>query len=72
MSDAITWWATLITIVFIVFSVIGIMNIEGKIKDLDETRQLQAAKYQEVENSSEELIRSIKEEKTGRFAIDVE
>ena len=63
MSDAITWWATLITIVFIVFSVIGIMNIEGKIKDLDETRQLQAAKYQEVENSSEELIRSIKEAK---------
>lgn len=63
VGDAITWWATLITIVFIVFSVIGIMNIEGKIKDLEETRQQQAAKYQEVENSSEELIRSIKDAK---------
>ena len=29
-GDAITIWATVITIVFIVFSVLGIMNIDWK------------------------------------------
>lgn len=35
VGDAITWWATLITIVFIVFSVIGIMN--GVARDYKKT-----------------------------------
>lgn len=62
-GDAITIWATVITIVFIIFSVIGIMNIEGKIKDVEEARQKQEAKYNEVETNSKELIRSIKDAK---------
>lgn len=58
---AITIWAAVITIVFIVFSVIGIMNIEGKIKDLEEARQKEELRYKSVEKYSEELIRSIKD-----------
>ena len=47
-GNAITIWATVITIVFIIFSVIGIMNIEGKIRDVEEARQKQEAKYNEI------------------------
>lgn len=44
-GDAITVWATVLTILFVVFSVIGIMNIDGKIKDLK-------ADYQNIKNES--------------------
>ena len=33
-GDAITLWATVITIVFVVLSVLGLMNIDAKIKSL--------------------------------------
>lgn len=54
-GDAITIWATVITIVFIVFSVLGIMNIDGKMKEIDERK----ADFKEIEEKSQKLLSTL-------------
>ena len=56
---AITVWATVITIVFIVFSVLGIMNIDGKIKELNDSRERLDDRYKAIEERSNQLIQSL-------------
>lgn len=54
-GDAITIWATVITIVFIVFSVLGIMNIDGKMKEIDERK----ADFKAIEEKSAILLSTL-------------
>lgn len=56
---AITLWAAIITIVFVVFSLIGMKNIDGKISDLEESNDKIVQKYEQIEEKSNELIRSL-------------
>ena len=44
-GSAISIWAAVITIVFIVFAVIGIMNIDGKIKEVNESKEKLDERY---------------------------
>lgn len=59
-GDAITIWATVITIVFIVFSVLGIMNIDGKMKEIDERK----ADFKAIEEKSEKLLSTLETSRT--------
>lgn len=59
-GDAITIWATVITIVFIVFSVLGIMNIDGKMKEIDERK----ADFKEIEEKSAKLLSTLETSRT--------
>lgn len=59
-GDAITIWATVITIVFIVFSVLGIMNIDGKMKEIDERK----ADFKVIEEKSAKLISTLETSRT--------
>lgn len=54
-GDAITIWATVITIVFIVFSVLGIMNIDGKMKEIDERK----SDFRKIEEKSMKLLSTL-------------
>lgn len=58
---AITVWATVITIVFIVFSVLGIMNIDGKIKELNDSKERLDDRYQAIEDRSHQLLQSFED-----------
>lgn len=49
---AITLWAAVITIVFVVFSLIGMKNIDGKINDLESSNNKIVEKYEEIEVKS--------------------
>ena len=62
-GDAITIWAAVITIVFIVFAVLGIMNIDGKIKEVESIKEKQTKTFQEIEESSKAIIDQAKEAK---------
>ena len=62
-SNAITIWAAVITIVFIVFAVLGIMNIDGKIKEVENIKEKQTKTFQEIEESSKAIIDQAKEAK---------
>lgn len=64
-GDAITIWATVITIVFVVFSVLGIMNIDGKMKEIDERK----AEFKEIEAKSEQLLSTMKASRTDIMNI---
>ena len=46
---AITLWAAIITIVFVVFSLIGMKNIDGKIGELENSNDKIVRKYEEIE-----------------------
>lgn len=59
-GDAITIWATVITIVFIVFSVLGIMNIDGKMKEIDERK----ADFKAIEEKSATLLSTLETSRT--------
>ena len=54
-GDAITYWVAVITIVFIVFSVLGIMNIDGKMKEIDERK----ADFKTIEEKSAKLLSTL-------------
>ena len=54
-ANAITIWATVITIVFIVFSVLGIMNIDGKIREIDDNKKV----FKAIEEKSADLMRTL-------------
>ena len=56
---AITLWAAIITIVFVVFSLIGMKNIDGKIGELENSNDKIVRKYEEIEEKSNELIHSL-------------
>lgn len=58
---AITLWAAVITIVFVVFSLIGMKNIDGKINDLESSNNKIVEKYEEIEVKSTELIRGLED-----------
>ena len=51
-GDALTIWATVITIVFIVFSVLGLMNIDGKITELKASQK----DYEKLQEKSKQLL----------------
>ena len=63
-GDAITIWASVITIVFIVFSLLGIMNIDGKIKELSESKDNLDERYRAIEERSSHLIQTLEESRT--------
>ena len=63
-GNAITIWAAVITIVFIVFAVIGIMNIDGKIKEVNESKERLDEKYRTIEEKSNDLIQALGDSRT--------
>lgn len=63
-GNAITIWAAVITIVFIVFSVLGIMNIDGKIKEVNESKEQLDERYKAIEERSNNLIQALGDSRT--------
>lgn len=61
--DNLTIWATVITIVFLVFSVMGLLNIDGRIKELNELKDKVAETYQQMQNELILLKNSSSEQK---------
>lgn len=61
--DVLTIWAAVITIVFLVFSVIGLLDIDRRIKEVDDIKEKQTAKFREIEESSREIIESSRDAK---------
>lgn len=59
-GDAITIWATVITIVFIVFSVLGIMNIDGKMHEIDKRKE----DFKTIEDKSASLLSTLESSRT--------
>ncbi len=49
-GDAISLWGTVMTVVFLVFSVLALWNIDQKVHDLDEMRQRMEEKFDSIEN----------------------
>ena len=68
MVDALTIWATVITLVFLVFSVMGLMNIERKIDEVEKSRLMQEQKFKEIEGKSVDIVQSI--DKAKKDIID--
>lgn len=58
---AISLWAALVTIVFVVFSLVGMKNIDGKISELVLQKEKQEQTFKEIEASSKQLIDSAHE-----------
>lgn len=63
MVDALTIWATVITLVFLVFSVMGLMNIERKTDEVEKSRLMQEQKFKEIEEKTITLVQSIEQVK---------
>ncbi len=62
--DIISIWATVITIVFIVFSIMGMMNIDSRIKELNDTKERLAKAEHEISKTVESLKSSAEKEKS--------
>jgi len=60
---AITIWAAVITIVFVVFSLLALKNIDGKVSELEKLKDKQAEKFNEIESSSKAIIDSARDAK---------
>lgn len=60
---AITIWAAVITIVFVVFSLLTLKNIDGKISELEKLKDKQTEKFNEIEGSSKAIIDSARDAK---------
>lgn len=60
---AITIWAAVITIVFVVFSLLTLKNIDGKISELEKLKDKQTEKFNEIESSSKAIIDSARDAK---------
>lgn len=58
---AITVWASVITIVFVVFSVLALKNIDGKIAELEKLKDNQEEKFNEIERSSKAIVDSARD-----------
>lgn len=63
MVDTLTIWAAVITIVFLVFSVMGLMNIDRKIDEVENVRLKLQKEFKRIEKKSEEIICSSDEVK---------
>ncbi len=63
MVDTLTIWAAVITIVFLVFSVMGLMNIDRKIDEVESVRLKLQEEFKRIETKSEEIIHSSEEVK---------
>ncbi|MBO5675340.1 MAG: hypothetical protein J6S07_03320, partial [Bacteroidaceae bacterium] len=61
MVDTLTIWAAVITIVFLVFSVMGLMNIDRKIDEVESVRLKLQEEFKRIETKSEEIIHSSEE-----------
>ena len=55
-SDAISLWGTVTTIVFLVFSVLALWNIDQKIQELNEMKRSIGEKFNSIENKSHEVM----------------
>lgn len=60
---AITIWAAVITIVFVVFSLLALKNIDGKISELENLKDKQTEKFNEIESTSKAIIDSARDAK---------
>ncbi len=55
-GDAITLWGTITTIVFLVFSVLALWNIDHKIQELNSIKQSISDKFNSIENKNREVM----------------
>lgn len=54
-SDAISLWGTVTTIVFLVFSVLALWNIDQKIQELNEIKRSIGEKFNNIETKNREV-----------------
>lgn len=59
----LTVWAAVLTIVFIVFSVIGLMNIDSRVKELNELKEDVSETNREMKENLSDLKTSAKDER---------
>ena len=55
-GDAITLWGTITTIVFLVFSVLALWNIDQKIQELNSIKHSISDKFNNIENKNREVM----------------
>lgn len=55
-GDAISLWGTVATIVFLVFSVLALWNVDQKIKELNEIKERISCKSVEIEARNREVM----------------
>lgn len=55
-SDAISLWGTVTTIVFLVFSVLALWNIDQKIQELNEIKRSIGEKFNNIETKNREVM----------------
>lgn len=55
-GDAITLWGTITTIVFLVFSVLALWNIDQKIQELNSIKHSISEKFHNIENKNREVM----------------
>ena len=55
-SDAISLWGTVTTIVFLVFSVLALWNIDQKIQELNEIKRSIGEKFNNIETTNREVM----------------
>ncbi|MDY3355657.1 MAG: hypothetical protein SOW79_05695, partial [Prevotella sp.] len=55
-SDAITLWGTVTTIVFLVFSVLALWNIDQKMHELNEMKKNIGEKFNSIETKNREVM----------------
>lgn len=67
-GDAISLWGTITTIVFLVFSVLGLWNIDQKIQELNEIKRVIGEKFSAIESKNREV--SLEADKAQRNIID--
>lgn len=60
---AITVWAAVITIVFVVFSLIGMKNLDRKISELESLKEKQEQQFKQIEKENKELIETARNAK---------
>ena len=55
-GDAISLWGTITTIVFLVFSVLALWNIDQKIQELNSIKHSISEKFNNIENKNREVM----------------
>lgn len=60
-GDAISLWGTVATIVFLVFSVLALWNVDQKIKELNEIKESISSKSVEIETKNREFAQGCEE-----------
>lgn len=62
-SGIITIWAAVLTVVFLVFSVMGLLNIDNRIKELNDTRERLSEMEREMKDEIQKFKLSAEEER---------